>query len=92
MAFKLIFEDPVAYGFNLTKKDLYPEIPVYTIEIDSSVANFADFAREHETNYKILKYLNPWLRDIQLKNGARKTYEIMLPEKEFRRPDAWEQQ
>lgn len=92
VAFKLIFEDPVAYGFNLTKKDLYPEIPVYTIEIDSSVANFADFAREHETNYKILKYLNPWLRDIQLKNGARKTYEIMLPEKEFRRPDAWEQQ
>ncbi len=92
VAFKLIFEDPVAYGFNLTKKDLYPEIPVYTIEIDSSVANFADFAREHGTNYKILKYLNPWLRDIQLKNGAGKTYEIMFPEKGFRRPEAWEQQ
>jgi hypothetical protein len=92
VAFKLIFEDPEAYGFNLTPKDLYPEIPTYTVEVDSTISHFADFAREHDTNYKILKFLNPWLRDTKLTNSSRKTYEIVLPEKGYRRPDAYIEQ
>lgn len=90
VAFKMIFEDPEAFGFKLSEHDLYPEIPVYTVEVDSAVADFADFAAEYETNYKVLKRLNPWLRDKSLTNSARRTYEILLPEKGYRRPDAWE--
>jgi len=90
VAFKMIFEDPAAYGFNLSENDLYPEIPVYTVEVDSAIADFADFAAEHETNYKVLKYLNPWLRDNKMTNSGRRTFEIMLPDKGYRRPDAWE--
>ncbi|MEN8204066.1 MAG: lytic transglycosylase domain-containing protein [Bacteroidota bacterium] len=90
VAFKMIFEDPVAYGFNLSEMDLYPELPVYTVEVDSAVADFADFAAEHETNYKVLKYLNPWLRDNKMTNSGRRKYEIVLPEKGYRRTDAWE--
>jgi len=90
VAFKLIFEDPEAFGFTISKKDLYPEIPVYTVEMDSSVADFADFAAEHGTNYKILKYLNPWLRDSKMSNPSHKKYEILIPENGYRRPDAWE--
>lgn len=90
VAFKLIFEDPEAYGFTLSRKDLYPEIPVNVVEVDSSVSDFAEFAAEHETNYKILKYLNPWLRDTKLSNSSRKKYEILVPESGYRRPDAWE--
>ncbi len=90
VAFKLIFEDPTAYGFTISDKDLYPEIPVYIVELDSAVANFADFAEAYGTNYKILKYLNPWLRDIKLSNSSHKKYEILIPEKGYRRPDAWE--
>lgn len=92
IAFKLIFEDPQAYGFHLSEDDLYPEIPTYTVEIDSSVADFADFAHMHGTNYKILKYFNPWLRDKSLSNSGRKRYEIILPEEGYRRQDAWEDQ
>jgi hypothetical protein len=92
VALKLIFEDPAAYGFKLTEKDLYPEIPTYTVEVDSAVADFADYAAVHETNYKILKYLNPWLREARLTNPRGKTYEIILPAKGYRRPDAWEPQ
>lgn len=90
IAFKLIFEDPVAYGFHISKDDLYQVIPTRTVEVDSTVSDFADFASLHGTNYKILKYLNPWLRDKKLTNSGRRTYEIMLPEEGFRRPDAWE--
>jgi hypothetical protein len=90
VAFKMIFEDPAAYGFNLSENDLYPEIPVYTVEVDSAVADFADFAAQYDTNYKVLKRLNPWLRDNYLTNSSRRTYEVLLPEKGYRRPDAWE--
>jgi hypothetical protein len=92
VSFKLIFENPEAYGFNLSKDDLYTGIPTYVVEVDSTVADFADFAREHDTNYKILKYLNPWLRDTRLTNSSHKIYEITLPEKGFRRPDAMMEQ
>lgn len=92
MAFKLIFENPEAYGFTLTEEDLYQEIPSYVIEVDSAVSDFADFAAEFDTNYKILKYMNPWLRDNKLSNPSRKSYEIILPEKGYRRPDAWDPQ
>ena len=90
VAFKLIFEDPVAYGFTLSKKDLYPEIPVNKIKVDSAIADFTDFAAEYGCNYKILKYLNPWLRDSKLSNPSHKTYEILVPESGYRRPDAWD--
>lgn len=92
VAFKLIFEDPSAYGFTLSKDDLYPEIPVYKVELDSAVTDFADFAGFHGTNYKILKYLNPWLRDDKLSNTSNRTYEILIPERGYRRMDAWDPQ
>jgi hypothetical protein len=90
VAFKLIFEDPEAYGFKLSEKDMYQEIPSYVLDVDSTVSDFADFARAHGTNYKILKYLNPWLRENTLSNPSRKTYHIVVPERGFRRPEAWD--
>jgi hypothetical protein len=92
VAIKLIFEDPEAFGFHISEADLYPEIPTYVVEVDSSVAHFADFAKANGTNYKILKYFNPWLRDTRLTNSRGKTYEILLPEKGYRRPDAYGEQ
>lgn len=90
VAFKLIFENPSAYGFNISDNELYPEIPSHTVVVDSTVADFADFAALHGTNYKILKYLNPWLRDTKLNVTGGKSYEIIIPEEGYRRPDAWE--
>jgi hypothetical protein len=90
IAFKLIFEDPAAYGFTISDKDLYPEIPVYAVEVDSAIADFSDFAARYQSNYKVLKYLNPWLRDTKLTNPSHKKYKILVPEKGYRRPDAWE--
>lgn len=88
VALKLIIEDPAAYGFQLSKKDLYKPIPYTTVELTQPVADFADYAIEHGTNYKMLKYLNPWLRDNTLANKAGKTYIIKIPEKDFRPADS----
>lgn len=79
LAFKLILEDPSAYGFHLSKEDLYQPIPYDVVVVDGPVTDFADFAREHDTNYKMLKFLNPWLRENNLTNSKRTSYEIRIP-------------
>ncbi len=78
---KVIFNNPAEYGYSLNQNDLYPPLKTHNVEINSSVENWTDFAFSHGVNYKILKYFNPWLRDISLTNKKNKTYEIKIPEK-----------
>ncbi len=79
IAFKIIMENPQKYGFKFRKRDLYPEIPYKEITIDTAVTDFSKFAENFKTNYKILKYLNPWLRDSFLTNKYNKKYTIKIP-------------
>jgi hypothetical protein len=80
VAYKLIIADPVRYGFNLTKKDLYQELKYYEIKVDTSIADFSVFAEKFGTNYKMLKFLNPWLRKPYLTPKPGKEYLIKIPE------------
>ncbi|MGQ8335924.1 lytic transglycosylase domain-containing protein [Sunxiuqinia sp. A32] len=84
ISLKLILESPQNYGFNISEDELYPIWKTTLVTIKSPVTNFADFAKEHGTNYKILKLLNPWLRETSLTNSLGKTYEIKLPAEGFR--------
>lgn len=79
MAYKLIFENPELYGFYLKPEDYYREIPSKVVMVDSTLNNLSDFARANGTNYKMVKILNPWLRDKSLPNKNRKQYQIELP-------------
>ncbi len=80
LAFKLISQNPNAFGFHLDDDDYYPSIPVVEVKVDSSITNIARFASSYSINYKILKYFNPWLRDNYLTNKSGKTYLIKIPE------------
>jgi len=84
LALKLIMENPTDYGFVVKEDEKYPLWDVKTITINGPVKDFADFATEHGTNYKILKMLNPWLRETFLTNARGKTYAIKIPAKGFR--------
>jgi membrane-bound lytic murein transglycosylase D len=79
VAYKLIINDPLAYGFEIDRKDFYPELRFNEIKVDSAVTDFSDFAKKYGTNYKMLKYMNPWLRKPYLTNKASKTYMIKMP-------------
>ena len=83
LSFKIIISDPRQYGFFITEKDLYPPIPYYEVTIDGGISNFAEFAKRYGISYKVLKYMNPWLRDTKLTNRDNKTYYIKIPRKGF---------
>lgn len=79
LALKEIMMHPEAYGFNLAQETLYKNIPTRIVEVDSSINDFAAFAKEQGVNYKVLKLHNPWLRDNILQNKAKKKYLIEIP-------------
>lgn len=84
LAMKLIMNNQEQYGFNIREEDLYPPVPYYKVEVDTTVEDFAEFSRELSINYKLLKIMNPWLRENYLRNPRGKTYEIKIPEKGYR--------
>ncbi len=87
VAYKLIIQDPAAYGFNLKEKDLYPEMKHYEVQVDTSISDISAFAGKFNTNYKLLKYLNPWLRKPYLTPKSNKAYTIKIPAEGMRNPE-----
>ena len=79
---KLIFSNPARYGFLLKSSDLYPPIAMAdTLEVNDLEINFTNIAKKHGLNYMQLRDANPWIRATSIKNSARKTYKVLIPEK-----------
>lgn len=83
VATKYIHLQPKNYGFNIRSEDLYPSYQTINLEVDTTINNLVGFAQERSSNYKVLKILNPWLRDLSLPNKSGKKYTIQIPQKDF---------
>ncbi|MFK7048762.1 lytic transglycosylase domain-containing protein [Flavobacterium columnare] len=81
LALKEIMENSKHYGFSLNENDLYKPLKIKKIEIDSTITDLAKFAKSQGVNYKELKLMNPWLRDVKLDNPNKKKYVLDLPMK-----------
>ncbi|MFA7446022.1 MAG: lytic transglycosylase domain-containing protein [Flavobacteriaceae bacterium] len=79
LALKEIMQHPEKYAYVIATNELYPPFSTQKITVDSPIENWADFAQQHNINYKTLKIHNPWLRDISLPNKAKKIYYIEIP-------------
>ena len=79
LAYKLILSNPSKFGFYVGEKDLYPAVPYYEVSVEGAVADFSEFARKYGINYKILKLMNPWLREASLTNSRKKIYYVKIP-------------
>ena len=82
LALKMIMEDPESYGFRVEEK--YPLYKTTSFKVDTTITDLAVFAKMHDTNYKVLATLNPWLRGKDLNVAKGKSYTILLPAKGFR--------
>lgn len=83
LAMKTIITHPDRYGFHLRPKDLYPPYRTRTAQVTPPVEDLNAYAAANGTNYKVLKLLNPWMRDNTLKGRPGKTYTILLPAADF---------
>ncbi len=79
LAAKELLKDPQKYGFILKKEDLYHTVNFTEVTVDSTVTDWAEFAKQHDISYFQLKDFNMWLRNSGLVNKAKKTYKIKIP-------------
>lgn len=80
LSYKLIISDPQKYGFDIPEPERYQPLRYIELKVDSAIPDFGQFAKDHGTNYKLLKFLNPWLRQPTLTNKHGKEYIIKMPE------------
>lgn len=82
LAYKIIMEDPEAYGFNLQADDLYPRLKFKEVKIDSTIDDLPEFAAKYDITYKTLKKYNPWLDHnarYKLVVSPGKSYTLHIP-------------
>lgn len=79
VAYKLVISDPESYGFDIKKEELYPPLKYHEITVDTAINDFSAFAEKHGTNYKLLKFLNPWLRRPYMTPKPGKVYTMKIP-------------
>lgn len=80
LSMKEIVNNADKYGFVIRPSDLYEPYKFSVVEVDSTIDDFAAFAKNYNLTYKQIKMLNPWLRQGYLKNKERKVYEIKIAE------------
>lgn len=79
VSLKYILQYPEKYGFGIKTDDKYKPLEFTEIKLDSSVSDFADYAKSLGINYFILKMYNPWLRENYLTNKNRTVYMVKIP-------------
>jgi membrane-bound lytic murein transglycosylase D len=84
LAIKAILENPEKYGFLYRTQDLYQPFSYYEVKVDSTIDDFAEFAKSFGTNYKLLKFHNPWLRKPFLNIRNNQAYTIKIPQENSR--------
>ena len=77
LSVKLILSNPDGFGFHLTDADYYPPLEFDKIQIDCfQEIPLAIVAKASETDFKVIKDLNPEIRGHYLIEGS---YTILIP-------------
>lgn len=78
LAAKMLFENPAAFGFDVTERYPFRE-PLQTVTISGPIPSLVDFAESYSVTYADLKRANLWLRSDALTNKEKRTYKIIIP-------------
>ncbi len=85
LGFKIIFPNPDEYGFHLKESDYFPTFENYTEMVISDVdIEWSEFAAKHNTNYRQLRILNPWIRSYSYANKTGRSYTVKVPNDNFK--------
>jgi membrane-bound lytic murein transglycosylase D len=79
IALKHLLGNATKFGYIVPPEDAYQPVPSRAVTLTESIPNLAQYAMDQGTNYKMLKLLNPWLRDRKLTIKPGKSYTIQMP-------------
>ena len=80
LAAKMMFLDPMSFGFDVRETDMYPyREPRKIVTVTETIPSLVSFAGQHGTSYARLKEANLWLREDKLNDSSHKTYYIIIP-------------
>ena len=80
VAYKEIMENPKAYGYIYTfGRDAYPEMATTKKYLPVPTRDLVLWAKDNGTNYKSVRYLNPWIRGNKVTSLTVPEIEIVVP-------------
>lgn len=82
MAYKELMKNPAKYGYKLTDKQLYQPRKYRTVQVDTPVEDWPEWAKKQGITYAQLRDANPWIRSKTLPNKTGKTYTVKIPLKD----------
>ena len=80
LAFKHLLENADKLGFKLSDEDKYQPIPFRIVDVNSTIPDLVQFAKDNGTTYKMLQLMNPWMRAKSLAVANGKSYQVKLPQ------------
>lgn len=78
VAMKAIHKNPQNYGYLYTQEFKYPEWESEKVTLYLPNINLTEFANSKGTNYKTLRYLNPWIRSSKI-TSMKDSIQIFIP-------------
>jgi membrane-bound lytic murein transglycosylase D len=80
LSFKYLMENAKELGYLIDESNGYQPHKSKTVTVTTSIPDLSQWALNNGTNFKMLKILNPWLRDRSLTVKPGKNYIIKLPQ------------
>lgn len=84
LSFKIVEQSPKSYGFMIDEDKYYKTYEYKVVDVSDKNIIWSDVAKKHGTNYKILREMNPWIRDYTHANVLGKKYKVKIPVEGFR--------
>ena len=86
LAFKLLTENPAAYGYVISAADYdAPLADYHEVTVDDAKIDWSAVAVANGTTYKMLRELNHWIRSYEYANSRRVAYTVKVPNEGFRK-------
>jgi membrane-bound lytic murein transglycosylase D len=82
LALKYILTHEEELGYRISDEEKYEPVATRAVTVSQSIPDLVSFAKENGTNYKMLKWLNPWLRARSLTVSPGKTYTILVAQRQ----------
>lgn len=85
LSWKLVAENPALYGFSTNALTSYSQLTDYhEIKVSGKDIKWPEVAAANGTTYKLLRELNPWIREYAYANPNDRTLTLKIPNKGFR--------